>query len=357
MKEIRIAIVGVGNCASALIQGIYYHAKQNRGLAHPDLGGYRPEDIRVVAAFDIDKRKVGKDLSEAIFAPPNCAKVFCEDIPPLVEVKMGSPLDGYAAHMDEYPEDEAFRVADEEPVDVVEELKKAKAEILVNYLPVGSQEATEFYASCCLEAGVGFVNCIPVFIASDEGWASRFKACGLPVVGDDIKSQIGATIVHRVLTRLFEERGVSLMKTYQLNVGGNTDFLNMLERERLSSKKISKTQAVQSQLSQPLTDKNIHIGPSDYIPWLGDNKICFIRMEGVGFGGVPLSLELRLSVEDSPNSGGMVVDAIRACKIALDRGISGALIEPSAVTMKHPPIQFTDKEAYRKFEEFIQSEN
>jgi myo-inositol-1-phosphate synthase len=359
MDKIRIAIAGVGNCASSLIQGIYYYSSMNGavGLVHPDLGGYRPEDIEVVAAFDIDRRKVGQDLSEAIFAKPNCTTIFFREVPwQGVEVKMGPVLDGYAAHMDEYPDDKAFRIADAEPVDVTEELRRSGAEILVNYLPVGSQEAVEFYVESALEAGVALVNCMPVFIASNPIWAERFSEAGLPVVGDDIKSQLGATVLHRVLAHLFEERGVKLDRTYQLNVGGNTDFLNMLERSRLSSKKISKTEAVQSQLEIPLSEQDIHVGPSDYVPWLNDNKICFIRMEGRGFGEVPLTLELRLSVEDSPNSGGMAIDAIRAAKLALDRGISGPLIAASAVTMKHPPVQFTDEEALELFEAFIEGE-
>lgn len=361
MDGIRVAIAGVGNCASSLIQGIYYYGSVSGdgaiGLVHPELGGYRPEDIEVVAAFDIDRRKVGRDLSEAIFAKPNCTQVFFREVPRQgVEVKMGPVLDGYAAHMDEYPEAQAFRIADAEPVDVVEELRRSGAEILVNYMPVGSQEAVEFYAESALEAGVALVNCMPVFIASDPEWAERFSAAGLPLVGDDVKSQLGATVLHRVLAHLFEERGVKLERTYQLNVGGNTDFLNMLERSRLSSKKISKTEAVQSQLEIPLSDNDIHVGPSDYVPWLDDNKVCFIRMEGRGFGEVPLTLEVRLSVEDSPNSGGMVIDAIRAAKLALDRGISGPLIAASAVMMKHPPVQFTDEEALELFEAFIEGE-
>ncbi len=358
MAEIRVAIVGIGNCASALIQGIHHYSTGHSsvGLSHSELGGYTPGDIKVVAAFDIDKRKVGQDLSKAIFAEPNCTQIFYPHVPHYgVTVKMGPILDGYPAHMDEYPDSEAFRIADQEPVDVVEELKKSGAQILINYLPVGSQEATEFYAKCCLKAKVALVNCIPVFIASDPAWAARFEKKGLPLVGDDIKSQLGATITHRVLARLFEDRGLKLERTYQLNVGGNTDFLNLLERSRRATKKISKTESVQSQLNAPLKDRDIHIGPSDYVPWLKDNKICFIRMEGRGFGGLPVTLELRLSVEDSPNSAGAAIDAIRACKLALDRRIAGALISVSAFTMKHPPVQYTDQEAMQKFEEFISS--
>ncbi len=355
MSEIRIAIVGIGNCASALIQGLHYYAKNGSlGLRHPHLGGYKPLDIRVVAAFDIDARKVGQDLSKAIFAEPNCTSVFYPGVPHYnVEVQMGPVLDGVACHMEEFSEAEAFRIAKREPVDVIEILKETRAQILANYLPVGSTEATQHYAKCCLKARVAMVNCIPVFIASDPEWARKFEKKGLPLVGDDIKSQLGATITHRTLAKLFEERGIKLERTYQLNVGGNTDFLNLMERSRRSTKKISKTESVQSQLKKPLTPNDIHIGPSDYVPWLHDNKVCFIRIEGRGFGGAPITLELRLSVEDSPNSAGMAIDAIRACRLALDRGIAGALHSPSAVTMKHPPVQYSDSEALTLFEEFI----
>jgi len=357
MSEIKIAIAGVGNCASSLIQGIEYYKRNNKeiiGLMHPEIDGYRVGDIKVVAAFDIDRRKVGKDLSEAIFAKPNNTTVFYPDIPHYgVTVKMGKVLDGCAKHMENYPEDQAFRLADEEPCDIVKELKESGAEILVNYLPVGSEDAVRFYAQAALEAGVAFVNCVPVFIASDRMWAKKFEDKGLPLVGDDIKAQLGATITHRVLAKLFRDRGVKLDHTYQLNVGGNTDFLNMLARERLSSKKVSKTEAVQSQLDEPLPSENVHIGPSDYVPWLKDNKICFIRMEGREFGGVPLTLDLRLSVEDSPNSAGCAIDAIRCCKLALDRGIGGPLTSISAYTMKHPPVQYSDDEARQRVEEFI----
>ncbi|MEA1965102.1 MAG: inositol-3-phosphate synthase [Candidatus Aerophobetes bacterium] len=357
MSEIRVAIAGVGNCASSLIQGIEYYRENNKeviGLMHPELDGYKLSDIKVVAAFDIDKRKVGQDLSKAIFAKPNNTTVFYPDIPHYgVTVKEGEVFDGAAKHMEEYPEDQAFRVADEDPCDVVEELKKSGAEILVNYLPVGSEKGVKFYAQAALDAGVGFVNCIPVFIASDEKWAKKFEEKGLPIVGDDIKSQVGATIVHRVLTRLFRKRGVKLDRTYQLNIGGNTDFLNMIALERLKSKKISKTESVQSQLDDPLPSENIHIGPSDYVPWLKDNKVCYIRMEGREFGDIPLTLELRLSVEDSPNSGGSAIDAIRCCKLGLDRGVGGPLTSISSYTMKHPPIQYSDEEAREKVEDFI----
>lgn len=356
MKKIRIAIAGVGNCASSLIQGIEYYKdkKEVIGLMHPEINSYKSSDIEVVAAFDIDQRKVGQDLSKAIFAKPNNTAVFYPNVPHYgVTVKMGNVLDGLAEHMKEYSEEEAFRVAEDDPCEVVEELRKSDAEILVNYLPVGSEEGTRFYAQAALDAGVAFVNCIPVFIASDKKWAKKFEERHLPIVGDDVKAQLGATIVHRTLTKLFVDRGVKLDRTYQLNTGGNTDFLNMLARERLSSKKTSKTEAVQSQLDEPLPSKNIHIGPSDYVPWQKDNKICFIRMEGREFGDIPLNLELRLSVEDSPNSAGSAIDAIRCCKIALDRGIGGTLTSISAYTMKHPPIQYSDTEAKKMVEDFI----
>ncbi len=356
MKKIRIAIAGVGNCASSLIQGIEYYKdkKEVIGLMHPEINGYKSSDIEVVAAFDIDQRKVGQDLSKAIFAKPNNTAVFYPNVPHYeVTVKMGNVLDGLAEHMKEYSEEEAFRLAEDDPCEVVEELRKSDAEILVNYLPVGSEEGTRFYAQAALDAGVALVNCIPVFIVSDKEWAKKFEERHLPIVGDDIKAQLGATIVHRTLTKLFVDRGVKLDRTYQLNTGGNTDFLNMLSRERLSSKKISKTEAVQSQLDEPLSPKNIHIGPSDYVPWQNDNKVCFIRMEGREFGDIPLNLELRLSVEDSPNSAGAAIDAIRCCKIALDRDISGALTSISAYTMKHPPIQYSDTEAKKMVEDFI----
>jgi len=362
-KEIKIAIVGVGNCASSLIQGLFYYknVKDEKelvpGLMHNVLGGYKISDIKVVAAFDVDKRKVGKDVSEAIFAPPNCTKIFCKDVPKMgVKVKMGPVLDGVASHMKDYPEDKTFVVAKEKPVNVVEELKKSGAEILINYLPVGSQRAVEYYANCALKAGVAFINCMPVFIVSDKKWAEKFEKKKLPCIGDDIKSQVGATIVHRVLTHLFVQRGVIIDRSYQLNFGGNTDFLNMLERKRLKSKKISKTEAVESQLAKRLSYDNLHIGPSDWIPWLKDNKVCFIRIEGRKFGNVPVELELRLSVEDSPNSAGCVIDAIRLAKLALDRGIGGPLISASAYLMKHPPEQFTDEKAREMVEEFIKNQ-
>jgi len=361
MDKIRIGIIGVGNCASALVQGInYYRGKDPKdavGLMHHQIGPYTPDSIEVVLAFDIDKRKVGRPLSEAIFAPPNCTKVFCRNIQGSdPKVLMGKVLDGYSPHMAEYQEQYTFVLADEKEPDqkaVVNAIKKAKVDLLLNYLPVGSEEATKFYAECALEAGVGFINNVPVFIASNPEWGNRFKERGVPLIGDDIKSQIGATITHRVLTDLFKKRGVKLDRTYQLNFGGNTDFLNMLNRTRLISKKISKTEAVQSVAGTKLDDQNIHIGPSDYVPWQKDNKVCYVRMEGRIFGDISISLELRLSVEDSPNSAGIVIDAIRCAKLAMDRGISGISYSPSAYFMKHPPKQYPDDEAYKMTEEFI----
>lgn len=362
MSEIKIAIAGVGNCASSLIQGVEYYSRVGSeaciGLMNYEIGGYLASDIRVVAAFDVDKRKVGKDLKDAIFAKPNCTKIFSPDLPEFgVEVKMGPVLDGVSPHMLGYPSDRTFLVADQEPCDVAKELEKSGADILVNYMPVGSEEATRFYAQAALDAGVGFINCMPVFIASDEKWARKFEERRLPIVGDDIKSQFGATIVHRALANLMMKRGVKLDRTYQLNTGGNTDFLNMLNQDRLKSKRISKTEAVQSVLDTPLPSENIHIGPSDYVPWQNDNKICFLRMEGRIFGDVPINLELRLSVEDSPNSAGSAIDAIRVCKIAIDRGIGGPLKGISAYTMKHPPVQYQDEVAKRMVEAFINSED
>ena len=361
MAKIRIGIVGIGNCAFSLVQGIeHYKTKTEKdiiGLMHWDIGGYKPYDIEVVAAFDIDKRKVGKDISEAIFQLPNCTTIFHENVSKKgTIVRMGRILDGFAEHMKNYDEKYTFLLSDEKEAskeDVVRELRESGTEILLNYLPVGSEEATKFYAECALDAGVGFINNMPVFIASDSKWAGRFEDKGIPIIGDDVKSQLGATIVHRVLTNLFKRRGVKLERTYQLNTGGNTDFLNMLDRNRLTSKRKSKTEAVQSQTKGRLDDENIHIGPSDWVAWQKDNKVCFLRMEGKLFGDVPMNLELRLSVEDSPNSGGVVIDAIRCCKLALERGKGGLLYSPSAYFMKHPPKQFTDSEAYRMTEEFI----
>src|SRR5437764_1253155 len=309
-------------------------ANQTIGLMHGDVGGYRPSDIKVVAAWDVDRRKVGKDVAEAIFAKPNCTEVFCNEVSTSgAIVRMGRKLDGIADHMGDYPEDRTFMLADEEQPDqddVVRVLKETRADILVNYLPVGSQQASEFYAECALEAGVAFVNCIPVFIASDPAWAQRFRERGIPIIGDDIKAQLGATIVHRVLTDLFAKRGVRIERTYQLNTGGNTDFLNMLNRSRLAAQKESKTEAVQAVAQRRLDDENIHVGPSDYVAWQNDNKLCFLRMEGAMFGGVPMNLEMRLSVEDSPNSAGVAIDMIRCAKLALDRGQGGAVNAPGA---------------------------
>lgn len=361
MGKIKLAIAGLGNCASSLIQGIEYYKNSDEdnwiGLMHRSIGGYRPGDIEVVAAFEIDERKVGKDVSEAIFSPPNCTKTFYSNVPFMgVEVKKGPVLDGVAPHMASYDESKTFVVSDREPCDVARELEESGAEVLINYMPVGSEEASSFYAQAALEAGVGYVNCMPVFIASDPAWARKFKDAGIPIVGDDVKSQIGATIVHRTLAKLFNDRGCKLDRTYQLNTGGNTDFLNMLSRDRLKSKRISKTEAVQSVLDVPLMADDIHIGPSDYIPWQKDNKICFLRMEGRIFGDVPINLELRLSVEDSPNSGGSTIDAIRVCKMAIDRKIGGPLLEISAYTMKHPPVQYPDFVARELLERFIKGE-
>ena len=358
MSNIRVAIAGIGNCASSLIQGlVYYRTRKEQdfaGLMHSRIGQWRVGDLEIVAAFDIDRRKVGRSLEEAVFARPNCTKVFQRSLPVSgVNVQMGPILDGVAPHMADYPDDDAFRPADREPVDIVQALVVARAEILVCYLPVGSEQAVRHYAEACLKAGVAMVNCVPVFIASDPKWARRFYDAGLPLIGDDIKSQVGATIVHRLLTRLFGDRGVQLDRTYQLNTGGNTDFLNMLERKRLKSKKLSKTESVQSQLDERLASGDIHIGPSDYVPWQDDNKVAFIRMEGRGFGDVPLELELRLSVQDSPNSAGVVIDAVRCVKLGLERGLAGPLEEPSAYYMKSPPIQMRDSIAYARTEAFI----
>jgi myo-inositol-1-phosphate synthase len=361
-RDINVALVGVGNCASSLVQGIAHYsnggANEQIGLSHWDLGGYRPTDLKIVAAWDIDSRKVGRDVAEAIFAKPNCTTAFCEHVPPTAtRVRMGRVLDGIAEHMREWPEERTFMLSDcqrEQTKDeVIEVLRDTAADVLVNYLPVGSQRATEFYAECALEARVALVNCIPVFIASNEDWAKRFADAGVPVIGDDIKSQLGATIVHRVLADLFKKRGVKLDRTYQLNTGGNTDFLNMLERSRLVSKKISKTEAVQSVAEHRLDPDNIHIGPSDYVAWQNDNKVCFLRMEGQLFGGVPMNLELRLSVEDSPNSAGVAIDLIRCARLAMDRGLGGPVHPAASAFCKHPPRQRPDDEAFGELETFI----
>jgi myo-inositol-1-phosphate synthase len=359
-KDIKIAIAGLGNCASALIQGIHYYGNVKNGdelipgLMHNLIGEYRPKDIKVVAVFEVDKRKVGKDVSKAIFAKPNCVEAFYTNIPNLnVKVKMGVLLDGVSPHFKEYPQDKGFVVSKEKPVNIAQELKKSGAEILVTLLPVGSEKAIRFYAEEALKANCALINCIPVFIASDKKWSDRFKKKGLPVIGDDIKSQIGSTIVHRVLANIFSNRGVHITKSYQLNVGGNTDFINLIAKERGKSKKISKTESVQSQLSKRLSYDDLHIAPSDYVPWLKDTKLGFIRLEGRQFGDLPLELEMRLKVNDSPNSAGCIIDAVRLAKLALDRKIAGPLISSSAYFMKHPPQQFVDEKAREMVEDFI----
>jgi myo-inositol-1-phosphate synthase len=356
MDKVRVAIIGVGNCASSLVQGVHYYrdAKPDEfvpGLMHVELGGYHPRDIEFTAAFDVSAHKVGFDLSEAIFAEPNNTIKFA-DVPKLgVKVSRGMTHDGLGQYLkDVIPKSSASTD------DIVGILKATKTDVVVSYLPVGSEMATKWYVEQVLEAGCAFVNCIPVFIASQPYWNKRFAQRRLPIIGDDIKSQVGATIVHRILTDLFRKRGVRVDKTYQLNFGGNTDFLNMLERERLASKKISKTQAVTSQLGHPMKAQNVHVGPSDYVPWLEDRKFCHIRMEGTTFGDVPISCEVKLEVWDSPNSAGVVIDAIRCAKIALDRGIGGALNGPSSYYMKSPPLQFTDDEARELVEAFIRGD-
>ena len=353
-RKVRIGIVGVGNCANSLVQGLTYYreAKSNEpvpGLMNADVGGYHVGDIEVSAAFEVNAQKVGKDLADAIWATPNNTHRFADVAPTGVTVLRGRTLDGIG----QYLRDE-IELSDEEEADVTAALTRSGTDVLVSYLPVGSQKATEWYAERALEAGCGFINCIPVFIASDPKWRARFEGAGLPIIGDDIKSQVGATIVHRILANLFRERGVRLDRTYQLNVGGNADFKNMLERERLKSKKISKTQAVTSQFDVPLEADNVHVGPSDHVPWLTDRKVAFIRLEGTAFGGVPLTAELKLDVWDSPNSAGVVIDAVRCAKLAMDRGIGGALIGPSSYFMKSPPRQFTDDEARDRTCRFIE---
>jgi len=353
MGTINVAIIGVGNCASSLVQGVHYYkdAKEDEfvpGLMHVNLGGYHIADINFVAAFDIDKNKVGKDLAQAIFTKPNNTIKFC-DVPKTgVRVERGMTHDGLGKYLSQI-----ITKAPGPTANIVDILKKTETDVVINYLPVGSEEATKWYAEQVLAAGCGFINCIPVFIAREPYWQNRFAERRLPVIGDDIKSQVGATITHRVLTRLFRDRGVKLERTYQLNFGGNTDFYNMLERERLESKRISKTNAVTSQLDYVLDPDNIHVGPSDYVPWLADRKFCYLKMEGRTFGDVPLNLELKMEVWDSPNSAGVVIDAIRCCKLALDRGLSGTIVGPSAYFMKSPPIQYSDEEARVKTETFI----
>jgi myo-inositol-1-phosphate synthase len=353
MSNVRLAIVGVGNCASSLVQGLEYYRDADPndvvpGLMHVDLGGYHVGDVEVVAAFDVDAKKVGTDVAEAIASEPNNTIRFA-DVPPTgVLVQRGPTFDGLGRYYRE-----TIVESELPPVDVAAVLREARADILVSYLPVGSEQAATHYAQAALDAHVAFVNCLPVFIASDKAWARKFVDAGVPIVGDDIKSQVGATIVHRVLTKLFEDRGVKLNRTYQLNFGGNMDFMNMLERERLTSKKVSKTQSVQSQMRKKLDKQNIHIGPSDHVPWLEDRKWAQIRLEGQAFGDVPLNIELKLEVWDSPNSAGIVIDAIRCAKVALDRGQGGPLIGPSAYFMKSPPVQFSDEAAHEMVEEFI----
>ncbi|MEA2522122.1 MAG: myo-inositol-phosphate synthase [Actinomycetota bacterium] len=356
MSKVRIAIVGVGNCASSLVQGLEYYrgAKPDErvpGLMHVELGGYHVSDVEVVAAFDVDTDKVGKDVADAIFTEPNNTIVFSDVKPTGVLVQRGRTLDG----LGQFYRD-VVTESDLPESDVVQVLRDSKADVLVSYLPVGSEQAARYYAQCALDAGVGVVNCLPVFIASDPEWAEKFRVAGVPIVGDDIKSQLGATITHRVLTKLFEDRGVKIDRTYQLNFGGNMDFMNMLERTRLQSKKISKTQSVQSQLETPLDKDNIHIGPSDHVPWLEDRKWAMIRLEGRNFGDVPLSIEMKLEVWDSPNSAGIVIDAVRCAKVALDRGEGGPLIAPSSYFMKSPPVQFSDEDAHKNTEAFIAGE-
>jgi myo-inositol-1-phosphate synthase len=353
-KKVRVAIIGVGNCASSLVQGVHFYRNAPEdetvpGLMHVKLGGYHISDIEFSAAFDVNARKVGRDLSEAIFAEPNNTYKFAT-VPKLnVPVRRGPTMDGLGRYLSDVITESSDHAAD-----IVNVLKETETDVVVSYLPVGSENATRWYVERILEAGCGMVNCIPVFIASDPKWSRRFEEARLPIIGDDIKSQVGATITHRILTNLFRERGVRLDRTYQLNFGGNTDFMNMLERERLESKKISKTQAVTSQMNgNRLDPENIHVGPSDYVPWLADRKWCYIRMEGTTFGNVPLNCELKLEVWDSPNSAGVVIDAVRCAKLALDRGIGGALISPSSYFMKSPPQQFTDDEARRRMEAFI----
>ena len=355
MGKINVSIIGVGNCASSLVQGVYYYKKAKEtefvpGLMHVNLGGYHVSDINFVAAIDIDKNKVGKDLAQAIFTQPNNTFKFCEVPDTGVKVQRGMTHDSLGKYLSQI-----IQKAPGPTADIVKILKETQTDVVINYLPVGSEEATKWYIEQVLTAGCGFINCIPVFIAREKYWQGRFADRELPVIGDDIKSQVGATIVHRVLTRLFRDRGVKLERTYQLNFGGNTDFFNMLERERLESKRISKTTAVTSQLDYQLDSDNIHVGPSDYVRWLDDRKFCHIKMEGRTFGDVPLNLELKLEVWDSPNSAGVVIDAIRCCKLALDRGLKGALVSPSAYFMKSPPIQYTDDEARQMVEEFIAS--
>lgn len=362
MTKVKVAIVGVGNCASSLVQGVSYYADKNRlasGLINQVIGGYGPSDIEFVLAIDTDARKVGKPLAEAIFAQPNCTTVFQSEIHDAgPTVIMGKALDGMADHMFSYPNGRGFEKAAETEAtaeQITQALKDSGADVMINFLPVGSEEATKFYMQCALDAGVAVVNCMPVFIASNPEWEAKFRNAGVPIIGDDVKAQLGATIVHRVLTHLFKQRGVKMEHTYQLNTGGNTDFMNMLDRDRLKSKKTSKTEAVQSVMAERLDDDDIHVGPSDYVPWLNDNKLCFLRLEGLLFGDVPMNIEMRLSVEDSPNSAAVVIDAIRCVKIAAERGWAGAVYGPSSYFCKHPPRQINDDAAHQATLDFIEN--
>ncbi len=356
MGTVKVAIVGVGNCAASLVQGVHYYRDADEsasvpGLMHVRFGDYHVSDIQFVAAFDVDAKKVGRDLSEAIVASENNTIKIC-DVPPVgVAVQRGTTLDGLGKYYRELIDE-----SDDEPVDVVAALRESGADVLVCYLPVGSQQAAEFYAQCAIDAGVAFVNALPVFIAGTQAWADKFTAAGVPIVGDDIKSQVGATITHRVLAKLFEDRGVQLDRTMQLNVGGNMDFKNMLERERLESKKISKTQSVTSQVDRDMGQGNVHIGPSDHVPWLSDRKWAYVRLEGRAFGDVPLNLEYKLEVWDSPNSAGIIIDAVRAAKIAKERGIGGPILSASSYFMKSPPEQYSDSEARDAVEAFIRGD-
>ena len=356
MGSVRVAIVGVGNCASSLIQGVEYYrdADPNSrvpGLMHVDFGGYHVSDVEFVAAFDVDAKKVGQDLAEAIVASENNTIKLCDVAPTGVTVQRGPTHDGMGQYYKEIVQE-----SDEPAVDVVAALREARVDVVVSYLPVGSDEADKFYAQAAIDAGCGFVNALPVFIASDPTWAQKFTDAGLPIVGDDIKSQVGATIVHRALAKLFEDRGVELLRTYQLNFGGNMDFMNMLERKRLVSKKISKTQSVTSQIPHEMQRSDVHIGPSDHVPWLDDRKWAYIRLEGRAFGDVPLNAELKLEVHDSPNSAGVIIDAVRACKIAMDRKIAGPVLSASSYFMKSPPVQYSDHDAHASIEAFIKGE-
>jgi myo-inositol-1-phosphate synthase len=356
MGSVRVAIVGVGNCASSLVQGVEYYkdadpASRVPGLMHVTFGPYHVRDIEFVAAFDVDAKKVGRDIAEAIVASENNTIKICDVPPSGVTVQRGPTMDGLGDYYREI-----ITESDDQPVDVVQVLKDARVDVLVSYLPVGSEQADKFYAQCAIDAGVAFVNALPVFIASDPEWAAKFTAAGVPIVGDDIKSQVGATITHRVMAKLFEDRGVELLRTYQLNFGGNMDFMNMLERKRLQSKKISKTQAVTSQIPHEMAKADVHIGPSDHVPWLDDRKFAYVRLEGRSFGDTPLSLEYKLEVWDSPNSAGIIIDAVRAAKIAKDRGVGGPILSPSSYFMKSPPVQYSDDQARDAVEKFIRGE-